>query len=69
MSINDTGAECHECGSYHCGYFCDECVGILLIEVGKTVEETISILKGHDVILKSWEIDNLRGYYEKRQKC
>ena len=33
MSVNDTGAECKECGSYNTSYICVECVTEMLNDI------------------------------------
>lgn len=59
MSVNETGAECSNCGTYNCGYLCYECVGLLLYKLGFSIEKVIEILKTQDIKLESWEIEGI----------
>lgn len=62
MSINETGAECSECGSYNCGYLCFSCVATILVNAGNTLDMALSILKKHDITLEPFEIDEVKEH-------
>ena len=61
MSINDTGAECRECGSYNCSYLCVECVGELFKEMTELVLEYYATPTQH-------RDDFFRGYEKLKSK-
>ena len=67
MSINETGAECHNCGSYNCDYLCTECVLTLLLECGLSLESALLKLKEQDIELESWEIDSAKASILKKE--
>lgn len=56
MSVNDSGAECSQCGSYNCEYLCTECVLELLLEVGIPKDKALTALENKGIELEEWQI-------------
>lgn len=68
MGINESGAECSNCGSYNCGYLCYACVTEILLDVGIGYDSAITILRKWNIELEDYEINDIRQYLDTHNK-